>query len=141
MNIKRKYRLETKRIETKIDAEGNENVSWASLDCRVVDDATGMPIGLVLHVHAGDEMRFEAYPLYTNSGEPLVPPHPDGWGPRFYEAAGKLWVDWNKTLPLGHRFSRCIRRWLAVYWWFFGVAVGIGSALLVPVVLKWIQGG
>ena len=125
MNIRKTFRLETKRIETVVDPDGHESVSWASLDCRVLDDATGMPIGLVLHVRDGDTgMKYEAIPLYTNSGEPLAPPK-NGWGPEFYKAASALWENWNGTLPWRTRLSRYFARWLDIYWWVVGVFTGL----------------
>ena len=125
MNIRKKFRLETKGIETVVDQDGHESVSWASLNCRVVDEASGMPIGLVLHVRDGERgMKYEAKPLYTDSGKPLTPPK-DGWGPEFYTAASELWETWNKTLPYwSERMPRYFSRWLDVYWWVVGLTMG-----------------
>lgn len=129
--VHKKFRLETKRIETVVDQSGHKSTSWASLDCRVLDDATGMPIGLVLHVRDGeDSMKYEAIPLYTNSGEPLVPP-PGGWGPDFYKAANELWKQWNCTLPEFTRFRRCLLRWIDFWWWAIGVATGFLAAWIL----------
>ena len=87
MRVGNRYRLETQPVETVTDADGRVSVEWASLNCRVVDEALGMPIGLVLHVLAGqDGMKYEAVPLYTNGGEPIPEPKM-GWGPRYYAAA------------------------------------------------------
>ena len=129
--VHKKFRLETKRIETVVDQSGHKSTSWASLDCRVLDEATGMPIGLVLHVRDGvDSMKYEAIPLYTNSGEPLAPPS-DGWGPEFYKAAEELWKQWNRTLPRATRLGRYLARWLDLYWWAIGVVMGFVAAWLL----------
>lgn len=122
--VHRKFRLETKRIETVVDQTGHKTTSWASLNCRVLDEATGMPIGLVLHVRDGnDAMKYEAIPLYTNSGEALAPPD-GGWGPEFYKAAEELWKQWNRTLPRATRCLRHLARWLDLYWLAVGALLG-----------------
>lgn len=78
--VHKKFRLETEPIETTVDPDGHRTTSFASLNFRVLDAATDIPIGLVLHVRdGGDGMKYEAIPLYTNDGEPLNPPNGD-WG-------------------------------------------------------------
>lgn len=129
MRIGNRYRLETQPIETNVDAEGGVSHEWASLNCRVVDAALGMPVGLVLHVRSGrDGMKYEAWPLYTNKGKPIAEPD-DGWGPRYYAAADAVWRDWSKSLPKGMRVKRLIARWLDLLWAVVGILLGFASAL------------
>ena len=134
MRIGNRYRLETQPVETVTDAEGRMSVEWASLNCRVVDEALGMPIGLVLHVLTGqDGMKYEAVPLYTNEGAPIPEPE-GGWGARYYAAAEAVWKDWNASLPRTMRLRRFIARWVEVLWTFVGVILGFASAVLLGVV-------
>ena len=136
MNVRRKYRLETKAIETVVDSDGTLTNEWASLNCRVVDEAFDMPIGLVLHVQDGEGgMKYEALPLYTNAGEPLAPSD-GGWGPRYYEAAEALWQGWNATLPRWMRTRRWVSRWLDVLWWAVGIATGFALAVILQSIFK-----
>lgn len=124
-------------IETVIDSDGTLTNEWASLNCRVVDNALDMPIGLVLHVQDGKgAMKYEALPLYTNHGEPLDSPNADGWGPRYYDAAESLWRDWNTTLPPWMRAKRWLSRWIDVLWWLVGIATGFGLSVVLQSMSK-----
>lgn len=133
--IHKKFRLETEPISTTVDQEGGKSTSFASLNFRVLDAATDMPIGLVLHVRYGDGMKYEAIPLYTNSGEPLVAPRGD-WGKDVHGAARNLWRDWNKTLFNRTRFVRYVSRWLDFYWWAIGIATGVGVSVVLQSIAK-----
>ena len=133
MRIGNRYRLETQPIETNVDADGGISHEWASLNCRVVDAALGMPVGLVLHVRSGNGMKYEAWPLYTNDGKPITGPR-GGWGPRYYAAADAVWSNWNKSLPKCMRAKRLVARWLDLLWALIGISLGFASALVLGVV-------
>lgn len=126
--VHKKFRLETEPIETTVDRDGHTTKSFASLNFRVLDAATDIPIGVVLHVRDGKGMKYEATPLYTNSGEPLSPPNGD-WDKDVHGAARMLWRDWNNTLPRRTRVGRWFLRWLDVHWAVVGILVGFAISL------------
>ena len=89
---------------TPIRVQGNKT-NLSDLSGRVVDSATGMPIGIVAHSNG----RFRA--AHSIPGGEIE----EEWGPRFDHAIEAVWKEYNKTLPKRDRFVRwCTRLWPAL---------------------------
>ena len=128
METRRKYRIETTPITVEREADGGSVTSMGSLNLRVVDVYTDMPIGSVLHVkHDAGPIAYHAYSHFFKSGphDNRLDPPKGGWGPRFDLAAKALWKDYNRRLPWRDRTIRCIWRWQPQGWAFAMLVLGV----------------
>ncbi len=127
METRRTYRIETTPITVRPDSDGGTVTDMGSLNFRVVDVYTDMPIGSVLHVTDGPgPIAYHAYSHFFKSGtdDNRIKPPSDGWGPRFDLAAKALWKDYNRRLPGYVRAIRWMWRWQPQGWAFVMLALG-----------------
>lgn len=127
METKRTYRIETIPITVERDSDGGSVTHMGSLNFRVVDVYTDMPIGSVLHVKDGQgPIAYHAYSHFFKSEKDdnrLEPPS-GGWGTRFDLAAKALWKDYSRRLPRHVRTVRWMWRWQPQGWAFAMLALG-----------------
>ena len=127
METKRTYRIETIPITVERDIDGGSVTHMGSLNFRVVDVYTDMPIGSVLHVKDGQgPIAYHAFSHFFKSekGDNSLKPPGGGWGTRFDLAAKALWKDYSRRLPRHVRAVRWMWRWQPQGWAFAMLALG-----------------
>ncbi|MCY4301884.1 MAG: hypothetical protein OXC68_09165 [Aestuariivita sp.] len=126
--IKPRYYIETKPIETVRDGYC-VNTILNTLNLRVVDSFTGMPIGCVLH-SSENNGSFQAV-MFLGSNDGKIEPPEGGWGIRYDQAAFEVWKSYFKSLPICERLYRWAWRWIGVGWLLFGTIWGVLTSFLV----------
>ena len=134
--VKRRFLIEVLPIQVEANPSGGNTIQIASLDFRVTDNYTGMPVGCVVHSPVGDgtaEYRAEGF-FPVKPGQSTLTPPDGGWGMRFDLAAEAVWRKYNETLPCTARANRWAWRWIAVGWLVVGIVLGalIGAILNPP---------
>ena len=133
--VKRKFLIEVLPIEVEDNPSGGKTIKIASLDFRVTDNYTGMPVGCVVHAPVGQgkaEYRAEGF-FPVKPGQSTLTPPDGGWGMRFDLAAEAVWCKYNETLPCTARAKRWAWRWIAVGWFLAGSVLGaLTSAIVQP---------
>lgn len=133
---RRRFTFETTPIRVSDRPQGGTNTQMNTLDGRVIDAYSGMPVGMVIHTPTGDGgAKFIATTYFPveRGGSDEIPEPKGGWKKRFDLAADAVWKFHNRQLPIRSRFVRFFWRWVNVFWFLAG-------AVLSAAISAWVGG-
>ncbi|MCY3540849.1 MAG: hypothetical protein OXH31_02940 [Gammaproteobacteria bacterium] len=133
--VQSKYFIETTPIRVVELPRGGKKTEMNTMDLRVVDSYTRMPVGVVIHSpNASDKAEYLAKYFFDEGGNFDINSPAEGWGIRFDRAADAVWRAYSKDLPWHERIKRWFWRWLGVGWFLFGTVWGVLTSFLVKAI-------
>ena len=129
--MKPRYTIEPTPITITTTPNNGRKTDFNTLDCRIIDHYTGIPIGAVLY---GPDTTFHAHPFFPNSREQeQVPDEIAGdWGLRMYLAVDAIWRQYWNNFSWREKAPRILWRYNNVGWLVLGTILGTVAQLGRP---------